>query len=370
MKLTKFSPLLIALLCVASTAHAQKRRSTRPTAPVSAPAPIEPAPVELAPLPVSQTASNLEIRHGLTLDGFVDAALAIPSRNYLYAPGDLKRGFFLNDAALILGKDYARTHAFIELPFEGSGSTTNAFSFATKKAQAFVSMDRGAMVFKFGQYNSFIGIEANDSRDRFFTDSSLVRTFMLPFTHTGVQAAYVMEGSTRFTLRGQVANSNSAGQMGGTQNPELGLQARADATAGYGGLGLLLSEQKGVDSDSMNLLVDLAGGLNFGQLHTGAEVDFKKTGGQKDSGFSILGLLAYQMTPDLALGGRLEYLKNVFVAANEFDNAFSLAVGPSYKIDEGLLLRGDFNVNSVKPTTAALDSRTYFGVNFSAVASL
>ena len=373
--------LLAAAFCFSSLiptqAHAQTRRTARPAATIVSPAPapiVTPANVDPAPLTAPATPS-LEVRRSLSIDGFIDPNLAIPSRNSIFSAGDLRRGFYLEDASLILSKEFGRGRAVVDLPFStSSGSTgSNAFSFATTRAQAYVSFDRSPLTVKFGQFDTFLGIEANSSRDRFFSVASAVRRIILPRTHTGAQVGFSTQGDTRFTIRGQIANENGVSGMG-QNNPEFGLQGRIDADKFYASLGLLLGQARPSDAagTASEQLIDVAAGLNLGQFHLGAELDFKKLAFTDDRVFSALVLGAFQLDPALSLGVRAEYLKNAQVAglaAAELDNALSLAVGPSYKIEDNLSLRGDLDFTTLKVKTTG-DTRSWFGITISAVASL
>ena len=402
MKLIKSTVKIVALSAafvsaaatVSTTAQAQtgtRRRKATPTVSAAVGTPVDTptvaAPVAPAPAPAPAMESG---HHAYNLEAFVDPNARITSRNYVFDQGDLSRGFFLKDAALILSADLSsQTRAVIDLPFFTRPSATgNEFAFAQGYAQAYVThtLSSVPLSFKFGQYSSFFGLEANSSRDRFFTEESSVKKFITPWTHMGAQVAWASEGATKFSVLGQIANSNvptsgnsSVGALG-DNNIELGLQGRVDAGMGYGALGFSMSKGQtypvAIDSNDNNMLVELMGGLNFGAFNLGLQIDSKRTNGFSDSAFTAEVLGAYQATADLTLGARFETLSDVAMFVNgstplEMKSGWGLAAGPSYKLDTNLTVRGDVNYNTLKfDAINNGNSRSYFGVNFSAVASL
>ena len=364
-------------------------------APAVAPAPAAEMVATPPPAPMSPAA---DVRHAFNFDAFVDGNARITSRNYLYDnQSDLNRGFSIKSGALILTGDLSKqTRAVIELPFfTATDATTNALRFAQGYAQAYAAYTMAAvpLTFKMGQYASFFGLEANDSRDRFFTQESAAKTFITPWTHTGAQVGWASSGATKFSVLGQVANSNtvtsgtnSIGALG-DNNVEIGAQGRIDTGAAYGALGVSYSKaqmlpttsNETIDSSDTNMLIELMGGMNIGSFNWGLQLDSKKTAGFKDSAFAVTLLGAYQLNADLGFGARLQDLSNTVGAMTvggnastiEIKSGYGIAVGPSYKLDNNLTIRGDLNYNSIKADNLNNGaSKGYFGANFSVVATL
>ncbi len=377
---------------VAPTPPRSGRRHHVATPPASAPSEMVATP---APGPMSPAS---EVRHSFNFDAFVDANARITSRNYLYDNGsDLNRGFSIKSGALMLTGDLSKqTRAVVELPFfTAENAGTNALTFAQGYAQAYAAYTMASLplTFKMGQYASFFGLEANDSRDRFFTQESAAKTYITPWTHMGVQVGWASEGTTKFSVLGQVANSNtvtsgtnSIGALG-DNNVEVGVQGRIDTGMAYGALGISYSRAQtlptisnvAIDSNDTNTLIELMGGMNMGSFNWGLQLDSKKTAGFKDSAFALTLLGAYQMSADLGLGARIQTLSNtpasMTIGGNsamiEINNAYGIAVGPSYKLDNNLTIRGDLNFNAIKADNVNHgDSKGYFGANFSVVATL
>jgi|GEM_PF-2761422 len=382
-----------------SSAQAQpapRRRHAPPPSPISPPAVDATVTAPVVPAPMSPAA---DVHHAFNFEAFVDANARVTSRNYLFdeaGRNDLNRGFSVKDGALILSGELShQTRAVIELPFyTAMGATTNALTFAQGYAQAYAAytLARAPLTFKLGQYASFFGLEANSSRDRFFTQEGGAKSYITPWTHTGAQVSYATDGSTKFSFLGQVANANTAtsgtSSVGalGDNNIELGVQARIDAGIGYGALGVSYDRAQTLpasgtfnDSNDTNTLIELMGGMNLGSFSWGLQLDSKKTAGFKDSAFAATLLGTFQVNADLGLGARVEIMNNTAVlatatggaAVDEMKNGYGIAVGPSYKLDNNLTVRGDLNYTTMKfDDLNNGNSRSYLGANLSIVATL
>lgn len=372
MRFIKTSVLVAAALCATVSAQAQGKGKRTAKAKATTAAPVD------MPTTLQAPARDAEVRRGLRFEAFVDANARLTSKEDLFNGAAVpERGFLINDAALYVSKEFGNNTAFIDLPFNSSNDRAGAtsapnsgFLFAVDKAQAYLAHDRGSLVFKFGQYDTFYGVEANDSRDRFFTEEGLVKHYILPSTHTGVQGAFIVDNAqTKLTFRGQIANPNGQGLLG-KDNPEFGLQGRVDAGPIYGAFGLSIHESKTAATDKTGMLIDVMGGFAADKLRIEAEFDNKKTPGVSKSTTAFLVLGSFAIDDTLGLGGRFEYAKDVAVGANNgFETLMGFAFGPSYKMAEDLTLRGDVNFTSAKPVGGASEE-SFFGVTFSAVATL
>ena len=383
-----------------SSAQAQPaphRRHAVPPAPVSTSTVDATVSAPIVPAPMSPAA---DIHHAFNFEAFVDANARITSRNYLFddvGRNDLNRGFSIKDGALILSGELShQTRAVVELPFyTAMGATSNALTFAQGYAQAYAAytLASAPLTFKLGQYASFFGLESNSSRDRFFTQEGGAKTFITPWTHTGAQVSYATDGSAKFSFLGQIANASTAtsgtSSVGalGDNNIELGLQARIDAGIGYGALGVSYDRAQtlpasgtfNVDSNDTNTLIELMGGMSLGSFSWGLQLDSKKTAGFKDSAFAATLLGTFQLNADLGVGARVEFMNNTAVLAtatgvatvDEMKSGYGIAVGPSFKLDNNLTVRGDLNYTNMKfDDLNKGNSKGYLGANLSIVATL
>ena len=377
---------LVMATVFVSNVEAQTRRARRPAAASSSTTATPTTTtattsnVDVAAAPISNVGNAGNRRSPLNWDAFIDVKAVLPSKE-----AALDKGFSVNDAALYLAKDFSRASAVVDLPFSSTynAGLGNGFSFAQQKAQAYVHMNFGALGVRLGQYDSFFGIEANDSLARFFANQGLLKGLgVTPMTHTGAQLVY---SASRFTVRGQVANANSAGTLGSVTSgaggdPEVGAQVRFDGGNFFGAAGLEYGTYRTNASDKTNLLVEVMGGMAINKFNIGAQLDVRKFAGASagpvganyaaadKTGFGLGLLGAYEFTDALNFGVRFDYLKDVNLAlapmfagvfastanagaiasGTAVENAFLLSVGPSYKLDTDLTLRGDLSILNAK----------------------
>jgi len=362
MKLSKMilgSVLAVAGLTTSAAWAEQTRRAPgRAPAAAAAPAPT-PAPAPYAP-PVVPTSAVAEAGPRLSSfkwDLYIDLEARLPSRDTLP-----DRGFTLNDAALYMTHDFGRgIRGLVELPFATEVSTRAPAvpaalmpTFSMNRAQAYVESERSLPLYwRVGQYNSFLGVEANDSRDRFFADLGLIKGLLLPATHTGVQVGYRAQQAA---FNGQITDPNGLNTMVAT-NPEIGLNARFESGQAYGAGGLTVNDDKTVSSGNhTNLILDLTGGWKSDRLKIDGELAWlKQSGSDKDA--TAFGVFAvYGLDEALSVGGRLEYARDVRIGATAapagaFESLLELSAGPSYKLQQDLTVRGDFSLANMKSPT-------------------
>jgi hypothetical protein len=165
------------------------------------------------------------------------------------------------------------------------------------------------------------------------------------------------------TFLGQITNPDDhAGQ--GNDNPAIAGQARMHSGPMYAALGLSLQDSKAVSDKKTNMLLDVMGGLNVQKLELEGEFDYRKYAGVDKAGMGF-GLSAImQTTEELAFGGRLEYLKD----CQTIETETGISVGPSWRVEPGVVLRGDFSLANLKQVNAT--EQTYYGVMVGLVVSL
>ncbi len=366
-------------LALPMTAAARTARSSTTTSAATSTTTNTPA-IDLPASPASNLSASAGRRTSLNWDAFIDVEGRIWNKEATALLPD--HGATLNDAALYLSKDFSRATAVVDLPFFSNYSGSNNFQFSGQKAQAYVQTSFGQQFgVRLGQYDSFFGIEANDSIARFFANNGLMKSLgVIPYTHTGVQGVM---NADRFTIRGQIANPNSAGSIPPSTFPELGGQVRFDSGAAFGAFGFQYGRVRTDAPEKDKVLVEFMGGAAVEKITFGAQVDIKKsplTPGADKTGLGIGVLGTYQHDADLGFGGRFDYLKDMGIvtsvpagngagAANATaENALLLSFGPSYKLEQDLTVRGDFTLGSLKPQGGT--DETVFGIGLSLVARL
>lgn len=338
-----------------------------PPAPAPAAAPIPPAaqaPGDIAPNAPTLLGNGSEIRRGLGLQAFVDGQYTLPKN---VGTGD--RGFTINDAAIYLAKDFGSGFAaMIDLPFASESATDNTVTFGQEKAQAFVQWNHGVLSTKFGQFDTIYGVEQNDSKDRFFADTGIIKASQIPVTHTG---ALVGVGFEHFVVRGLVADVRNTSSQA-NNNLEFGLQGRFDFAPMYVAVGALYGQDHNIQTERTNLLIDVMGGFKIDRIRLDAYVNSRSTAGVDDASTAIGVLSTLDLTPELGLGARLEWAKDVTVATGTTPafvgvDALALTVGPSWRVLPEVTLRGDINYANLKPSAGGDDTDTY-GLGASLVA--
>lgn len=351
---------LAIVLTVGSAADAQTKRRAPKALAAAATLPTNAEPQ------VQDDSSGNDIRNGLEFEAFIDVQARVADDKAI-----ADRGVTLNDAALYLAKDFGGIDAVIDLPFATDLGGSNDLTFAQDQAQAHFGVTRGTLTGKLGQYDTFYGIESNDSKDRFFADAGAIKAHLLPFTHTGVVVSY---NAAPFLFRGQIANPNGRGTLG-DNNPAFGGQILYEIpTRAFGAVGLLINEAKGDGENKTNLLINVVGGFRSDQFRVEGEFDIKETQGFDTTaqGFGVFA--AYQHASDLGFGGRFEYLKDPVVGGiggTLADTVYQLSVGPSYQYTPDLTLRGDLSIGDIDyPSDSGIEDLTSYGVMVSVVAEL
>lgn len=309
---------------------------------------------------MQEISQDAEIRRGLKFEAFLEPQLTFTNKDT-----NTSRGFQLNDAALYVSKDFGNgLSAMIDLPFGQPDGT--AIAFGSGRQQAFFLLNRNNWLVHFGEFDTFFGIELNDSRDRFFADAGGLKTWFLPVTHQGVAVGY---GIDKVLLRGIVANPPATNNMA-NNNPAFGFQARYEHSEEfYGSFGLLLHDNKAAATDKNDMTVDLMAGTRQGQFKLDGEIVHRKFAGFSKSslGFGVIGV--YAADENLGLGGRFEYAKDpVIPGAVQAESAYSLSFGPNYRLMQDVTVRGDLTLGSVKIPNVSDES--VFGLTFSVVANL
>lgn len=279
---------------------------------------------------------------------FIDVLAILPNNDTVP-----NRGFSLNEGALYFGKDFSRASAFVDLSFGPSVNLTDrSLVFSHESSQAHIQYQLESAVLTLGQYDSFFGVEAEDSRDRFFASQGSIATFLHPSTHTGVMVKFK---NGDLIGRVQMANPNGSPEVG-PQNPELGAQLRLERGAGYGALGLSVGEEsEGIHRQST--LVDLMFGLvsGDGEFQFDFDVSLRKESGVDRQ---VVGLGAYGnylVNDSLTWGARFESLNNlqgIGRLGGFIERITELSVGPSYRLEPGLTFRGDLTYSSIKSTVS------------------
>jgi hypothetical protein len=301
-------------------------------------------------------------RSGVRKKTFIDIESRYGNKDWVNTSGD--KGFTLNDAAIGFGKDFSNgISAQIDLPFVGAAGT--GFQFAGQRSQAFFQIKQNNLVSTIGQFDTNFGFEQNDSLDRMFANMGVVKSDVLPLTHTGLNVTYDLGNG--FALRGQFGNPPNSGRMATDENPEIGLQAEYESSAWHGKAGVLYNEASAGEKRT-NLLVDVVAGTQVGEMQLDLSMNTKKTANYDKDALAV-GVFASIPTSDvLAFVGRVEFAKDLLIGATQFETVYTFAAGANYQIVSDVVLRGDLTIATLKPKTGSDVSP--LGVGFSIVAGI
>jgi hypothetical protein len=371
---------LIGIMATATEANAQRSNKSKSAAsPIATPAPT-PTP---EPVPPERTFYGDELRPrsaSLSWDAFIDVKASAPGKRAFGAD----RGVTLNDAAIYLTRATSAGLVHVDLPFFSRldnpatiGSQPNAFRFAERKAQAFVEVRLEEFALRLGQYDTFFGFEAMDSRDRLFADAGILRANLLPRTHSGFQVAYRLE---QIKIIGQIANPNGAGRIQEKENPEFGLHVRYRGLTGFGAVGFTMNETSEFVQNRTNMILDFVGGTQLDRFGLEGEFLLKKSQEESKTGTAIGLMGVYAHTPELSIGARFEMAKDIEVkdlerhltggALGGFAETINhFAIGPSYLLAPDFVLRVDVTRTSLRLQNWS-EEQSIFGLSVSLVANL
>lgn len=148
-------------------------------------------------------------------------------------PGTPESGFLMQDGAVYLKKKMKNLEIFVDLPMAreqttvydpnspttavGTTSDNNNLRFAKEKAQLYGAYSvTNSLKLTIGQFDGMFGLEANDSKDRIFSQFSTLSNETLVYTHTGILLDWAWtEGGS---LRILAANPGSRGSYGNDSN--------------------------------------------------------------------------------------------------------------------------------------------------------
>jgi hypothetical protein len=300
----------------------------------------------------AQSASDLKI------SGFAD--LRLTSIQYDESSGSNgypDSGFSLEDGALYFEYKKDNVTFFLDAPFrrqkdsDRSGTATDTQSngsnvlFGSDKAQIYgkISTELGVDV-TLGQFDTIYGVEANDSKDRFFSVGGLIYEKFLPTVHMGAMATYSLQGAY---VKAFAANPKGKGTLG-TEATTKDENFEYGAAVGYsnemyrGQIGYLsrgIRKANAVDNGQRALLDVTAGitwaGISFDLEYSSLADDSKNTltstvnTDSEDTATGMMALVTYGVTDALTVGVRYEAIANDPYLEST-DKATATALGVSY----------------------------------------
>lgn len=273
-------------------------------------------------------------------------------------------GFVLNDAAIYMSASMGDVEAKIDLPF-ASAAGTNAFTVTAAKAQAYFDWKHDSCTFRFGQFDTIFGFEAEDTADINLSTLGLVKTNMLPRTHMGLMYNHNFNG--QFALSALIADPQNEGKLtNGTtsQNLEYGIQLGVMAIPSFKfGVGYLMHK---IGTETRTLL-DVTANYTQGSFGLDLGLDLRKpatAGADSAMGFVIEPNWAMNESWNGTI--RFENMsKNTGFAGNYSD--MQIAIGPQYAVNKNLKLKVDYTFHSSKALETTPEATKTHGFNVGGV---
>jgi len=253
------------------------------------------------------------------------------------------KGYSLKDAALYFSHDYKKVHVFVDLAFRSQTTTTasgepnNSFGFAKYSSQAFVNYKfTDSLEVTFGQFDTLLGFESNDGKDRFFIEGGLASNQALNTTETGAMLGYTL-GDFKIQLVNANQNNETAGYQNKASESIVFLTYTKDwfhASSGF------LTYKEPTTNKSFNIIEGVAG-VDLGKLKVDVEFDSKKDPTQHiHSQFYSL-FSTYQLFDKFTLGLREEYAHNASSKKSQVQHT----LGFQYDESEVLSLKASYTFN-------------------------
>lgn len=277
---------------------------------------------------------------GVTVGGFVDAQY-----NWSKFDSDSTEEnvntFTVPDGALYLNGKSGMTEVLVDMPFAASDSNADFSHFETK-GQAWVGAkyDNG-LNWKIGQFDTFVGMEGNDSVDNHFNKGGLIYD-NLPTVHRGLGLGYDFSDMLGLTL--VVANANYTNDGAMTDgNPDMGVGINAKLEGFEFSVGGIFG--KDVANDENRILVDVLASTELAGIDLGLEFGMQKddaTEFRADAYRYLVGLdLGYEVDEALRLGTAVEWSKL------KDSKELEWRVGPQYKLSDAMTAKLDYTLERI-----------------------
>lgn len=304
-------------------------------------------PATLTTLAAAMLAAPLGANAALTLSGYVDASYTYLSSSGLFNEGaDNVSGNGNSSTTPFFSRVYDREHnsfnlqalsligdfdsgngwgGFVQLDFGNDAAVTESaatYTFADEFTvqEAHLKYKTGNWTFSGGKFATLSGAEVIESYQNWNFSRSILFGYAIPFTHTGVRAAFAP--STALTIFAGVNNGwdtlnespNAHGAADG-KTVELGLAWAPSSTIGLNGA-LYTGEENaaGANGAGRRDLLDVVATFGpFGPWTFKANVDFGKQEdgigvGNDAKWIGIAGYANFQINPKWRVAGRLEQL--------------------------------------------------------------
>jgi len=265
--------------------------------------------------------------------GYVDIQYTLGRGNVdlngLYKRDGEGNSFSIYQGSLMLNDSFDSGEFVLDIPFRTTTTNpqqTNSLELATQEAQAFIEYEYSTSVFwRLGQFDSFYGLEENDTTEIFFPRKSGIFT-MTPTTQTGFLVGWT---NTIWKAQFVIGNADQVGKQNPNDTHEVGAQLGWQNKHSSFDLSFLMVGHRGnyqlnggaISRDRQaRLLLSLVGETTFGPLQVGVEGDLVRSQYDKaysngtlksqPFGYGFLVQAMYNVTEQWGVGFRYDYSKD------------------------------------------------------------
>ncbi len=290
------------------------------------------------------------------------------SKSARSSSGQPESGFNLEDGALYGNYTNDQIEGIVDIAFRRgkdidkdssatspNQSSNNNLAFGLDKSQLFLRYKiTPDLAIDAGQFDTVFGLEANDSKDRVFSNFGTLSETFLPLTHTGLMLEYSWGTLYNKTL---VANPNSRGSLGNSsidkKSLEYGSVLGFNGELTHGQIGFLNRRVSAPNQQNAKnrLLLDILFGFKAGILDWDFEYSrlsdpnkntlTSNTGDTETSAQGYSSIANFKLSTNIQNSWRLEYTRND-PSALGIKTAKTAGTSIHYKIKEELECRTDF----------------------------
>lgn len=315
------------------------------------------------------------------------------SKSSRSSSGQPESGFNLEDGALYGNYTNEQIEGIIDIAFRRgkdsdkdssatypNQSSNNNLAFGLEKSQLFLRYKvTPDLSIDAGQFDTVFGLEANDSKDRVFSNFGTLSETFLPFTHTGLMIEYSWGTFFNKTL---IANPNSRGSLGSSaidkRSLEYGSVLGFSGSVTHGQVGFLARRVNAANLQSAKnrVLLDALFGFKVGILDWDFEYSRLRDPNKntlnpnvndiEKSAQGYSSIATFKFSPSIQNSWRFEYTRND-PSALGIKSAKTAGTSIHYRIKEELECRTDFTYSKFATVSAEKFHSTRFnlGIIFS-----
>lgn len=235
-------------------------------------------------------------------------------------------------------------------------SVNSNFGIGVDKSQLYIKYRlTDEVTIDFGQWDTALGVELNDSKDRIFGKTGMVFDNFIPNTQTGLMIEYTKFGAY---VKGFAVNPNGKGSYGksstGDENTEYGGVLGYSNELIHGQVGYMARPMNkyGTTGRGNRQLFDALVGTTYGRF--ALDLEYSHLSDPSKDGFTsgvadlekaaqgYMLLTSYKFTDDFLAGLRVERITDLVFGTTAIKSGQSYGTSLHYKLSNDLELRTDY----------------------------